>query len=866
MKWRFSWSSAKAVWSVFLLLIFPSSGGFLSAQEPPAPSNAISDKDKKFFENAVRPILIEHCYACHSKDSGLSEGGLRVDTRDRIRKGGSAGPAVVPGDPKSSLLLRAISYEDKDMAMPPPDAGEKLSDDEIKILEKWIRSGAPDPRDEIAGDSQLMDYSNAKQWWAFQPIQRPTIPSNVDTSWCYNDIDRFVWKSYQEKGLKPVADAEARTLLRRIYFDLVGIPPNINEINAFDRLLQLGKTLPTTTATVVDSLLQSDQFGMHWGRHWLDVARYAESSGRDVNVAYPHAWRYRDYVIDAFNNNMPYDQFLREQIAGDLLEATSENDRNRMSIATGFLAIGSKSLNERNPRQFAVDMADEQIDTVFQASMALTVACARCHDHKFDPISQKEYTAVAGIFLSTHTKFGTTGGPQTRNSAPLIELSSRSDVSSEPLTPEQVDEMKKQLEQLKTQQSELVAERRKTMRDGNNPAVNPKLLRVAAQIADLEGELSSHRSDGSAKALAMAVSDKTASAPRFASRPRQNRPRLNLQSGFDSIADSPLFVRGDITKASAKVPRGLPNLFDSLEPVRIPYNQSGRRELAEWIVSRQNPMTARVAVNRIWYWMFGQGLVSSLDNFGTTGTPPSHPELLDYLATKFMASGWDTKALIREIAASHTYQLSSNFDETNSSKDADNAFLWRANRRWLAAESIRDAMLSASGTLDGTPQVGSLIARSGDGQVGGQRDRGIPEARITDHQSNARSVYLPLPRSIVPESLEVFDLPDGSAVQTLRESTNVPSQSLFLLNNPFCATQAKELALRILETHPGKSTTDDFAKRLTLAFQLTFARDPNSDEILAARKLVAKLPNNPKVAWTSIARSLFAAAEFRYID
>ncbi len=743
--------------------------------------------------------------------------------------------------------------------MPPEDAGGKLSQENISILEEWVRQGAPDPRTDSVSTPIADRYAEAKQWWAYQPIQSPKPPS-PSGDWCHNDIDRFVQEGHRHHGLKPSKDADSNTLLRRVCFDLIGLPPTPEEQQAFQKMLASGQTQSEALQKVVDSLLGSEQFGMHWGRHWLDVARYAESSGREVNLAYPHAWRYRDYVIESFNRNVPYDRFLKEQIAGDLLPTSGSSDKVRNTIATGFLAIGSKSISERNPRQFAVDLADEQIDTVFQATMGLTVACARCHDHKFDPIPQRDYTAIAGIFLSTETKFGTTGGLQARNSTPLTELPPGLPVARPVLDKEDIARMKESLASLRQEQMELIAERRKEAKDGN-PNANPSLLRIGAQISAIEGELASYEAGGQPKALTMAVNDRKPSSGRLITRePRRNR------SAFESIGDSPIFVRGDISTPGSKVPRGLLTLFDSSAHVKIPANASGRLQLANWVVSAENPMTARVAVNRIWYWLFGQGLVTSLDNFGSTGSTPSHPELLDYLANKYIASGWDTKALIREIVMSRTYQLSSDYDEANFKQDPDNQFVWRANRRRLSAESIRDAILAASGRLDGTPFTASLIGRLGDGVIGGPRGRGLSEERIVNANAEYRSVYLPIARGVVPEILDTFDIPDASTVQTTREATNVPSQSLFMLNNTFVEQHSKEVSERILKQLPGKSTTDRFDDRINLAYRLMFARTPDDTEKQAARKLLQKQNGNPNAAWTSLARGLYASAEFRYLD
>mgnify|MGYP003336151989 CR=1 FL=1 len=345
-----------------------------------------------FFESKIRPVLVKNCYPCHSAEAGKSKGGLQLDTREGIRTGGDSGPAVVPGELEKSLLIGAIRHDNADLAMPPEKAGGKLPDAVIRDFEAWVKMGAPDPRTGGAKPvAKKYDTSQAKNWWAYQPLQKSPVPSPKDAAWARGDIDRFVLAALEAKGLKPVADAELTTLARRIHFDLTGLPPTPEETDAFLKSAAINRE--TAIAQLVDRLLASPRFGEHWGRHWLDVARYAESSGRDENVTFPNAWRYRDYVVAALNADKPYDRFVLEQLAGDLLTGAQGDERAQNVIATGFLAIGAKSLNDRVPRQFAVDHADEQINAVGQAFLGQTWGCARCHDHKFDPMSQREYAA-----------------------------------------------------------------------------------------------------------------------------------------------------------------------------------------------------------------------------------------------------------------------------------------------------------------------------------------------------------------------------------------------------------------------------------------------------------------------------------------
>jgi hypothetical protein len=827
-----------------------------------------------FFESKIRPVLADKCYSCHAHDAKNVGGNLLVDTRAGLLQGGDSGPAIEPGQADDSLLLAAIRYEDDDLAMPPKKSGGKLPDAVIADFKKWIEMGAPDPRKAEGVVQEFGADDDAKQWWAFQPMQKPVPPSTMDSSWPKTDIDRFVLNSLESKGLKPVGDAEPLVLLRRIYFDLIGLPPSAKEAQAF---LEAWKSAPGSDAqdelyaAVVDRLLASPQFGERWGRYWLDVARYSESSGKDVNILYPQAWRYRDYVIDSFNADVPYDQFIQQQIAGDLLPAKSNDERARHLIATGFLAIGPKSLNEMKARQFALDLADEQIDTVTQSVMGLTVACARCHDHKFDPISQVDYTAIAGIFLSTDTRFGTTGGNGGRNAAELVDLpKGTSDAFLPTLSQSEYDARVKRLDELRTEIRELVAERQRARRSGKPEDDGLNVVRVTTQISMLEAELKNYNEDGSVKALAMGAVDKPSTAPR-SSRPGNFREFRRRASGFVSVTNSPLFVRGDVDRPSDLVPRAIPPILPNLESPKIPAGTSGRRELALWMTSPDHPLTARVMANRVWHWLFGAGIVASVDNFGTTGNEPSNPQLLDYLAQKFVADGWSVKKLIREMVLSRTYRLAATYDESCFQADPENALCWRHNSRRLDAEAIRDSMLSAAGMLDLNQPKASLIGRAGDGPLGGPRRMRLTEDNVAKATNNNRSVYLSVARNVEPEVLAVFDFPDAASVQGARQVTNVPSQSLFMLNSDFSAKQAKALANRVmpveskLEYKP-RLETNIIPKQLEQMYWHALGRPPTSSEESAARKLLGRYRSDAITGWTSVARAILASSEFRSID
>ena len=888
---------------------------FLLALATALPSFAALDPDKPalppeksdaagidFFEKKIRPVLADKCYKCHSADAEKVKGGLLLDTREAMRRGGDSGPAVVPGNLKESLLIEAIHYGNKDFAMPPKKSGGKLGDEIIRDFEKWIAMGAPDPREEKktgAGAqvaAKTYDYEKAKEWWAWKPPVKTSVPAVKNTAWPRTDIDKYLLAAMESKGIAPVADADKLTLIRRVYFDLVGVPPSLPEVDAF-----LKDKSPDAHRKVVDRLLASPQFGERWGRHWLDVARFAESSGKDVNIAFPHAWRYRDYVVDSFNADKPYDQFVREQIAGDLLPAGDDKQRAEQLTATGFLAVGTKGLNEQNPRQFALDVADEQIDAVSQAILGMTVACARCHDHKFDPIPQQDYYALAGIFTSTDTRYGTPLNIQNRHPSELIELpkNAHAPVAARSMTPAERAQKEKQLEDLKKEQQQFIAERvgqQRMAQDGGKPAQNDarkniRRLAVVAQLGLLEVQLKSVDENGQPKTLAMGAQD----LPLVRSRPagfgdfigQRLRDRFGRPPEFSIINDCALYTRGDVEKPGEKVPRGFPSIVSLSTPPEIPRNESGRKQLAQWLTDDRNPLTARVMTNRVWKWIFGGGIVSSTDNFGTTGSKPSNQALLDSLALGFEANGWSVKKLVREIVLSHAYQLGSVYNEKNFAADPENTLVWRMSKRRLDAECIRDAMLTASGQLDAKRPIGDAIALAGDGPIGIRRGVGVSEEAITNAGAltNTRSVYLPVARDIVPESLAVFDFAETSMVVGSRETTNVPSQALYMLNSGFVTKQAKTLAERVMTAYPAGANggvTANLSERVNYAYWLVFSRPPDEVEKRAALDFLMRFPGawkkgdtRPAVsrdteamtaAWTSLCRALFASAEFRYVN
>lgn len=807
----------------------PAAGQAANIQARAIPEK-IDPKELEFFEKKIRPVLVSECYECHSTTKKV-KGGLALDSRDGIRKGGDSGHAVVPGNLKDSLLIAAIKQVDPDTAMPPKKP--KLADSIIADFEQWIQMGAPDPRE---GDDlkvkKYVDLEEGRKFWAFGKPVQPAIPAVKDSTWPRNDIDRFILAKLEEKELDPSPDAERVTLLRRIYFDLIGLPPSPAQLQAF-----LADQSPAAVEKVVDQLLASPQFGERWGRHWLDAARYGESTGMERNHLFPYAWRYRDYVIESFNEDKPYDRFIREQIAGDLLPGSDAIERLERTLATGFLAIGPKSLNERNREQFAMDIVDEQIDVTTRAVMAITVSCARCHDHKFDPFLSTDYYALAGIFRSTKVHYGTANTQGNRQPGNLLTLAA---AESQSASGEKAD--RKKLEQVQEKINKIY----KAAKSGNKNRIADR-RGLAAEYKKLIDEK---------KRLEQKLGDSVATTG----------PSVAMGVSEGNPADTAIRIRGEADNRGPVVNRGFPQVFGFAQDLKVDSKQSGRIQLADWLTHPDNPLTARVAVNRIWHNLMGRGIVETLDNFGTTGGRPTHPELLDYLAIRFSgADDWSVKKIVREIVLSRTYQQASAPDDLANAVDPENKLLWRANVRRLDAESIRDAILAASGWLDLIPPHGSMVMQIGDGEVG----RRISTERF-DVSDKHRSVYLPIVRGAVPGVLSVFDFAEPSLVVGAREVTTVPSQALFMMNNSFVIAQSEALAQRSM-----KESGDPDAQ-IRMAYQYALSRSPSDEELRnaagylsgARNQLAAsgKAKDPAAAAMTSFCQALIASAEFRYLD
>jgi hypothetical protein len=795
-------------------------------------------KGAAFFEKRVRPVLVEHCYACHSAEAKKLRAGLRLDTRDGIRKGGDSGPAVVPGNATESLLIQAVRHEFA--AMPPKG---KLSDAVIADLVRWVEMGAPDPRGGGLTPRRAAFQITAedRRHWAFQPVGDPRSPQVRGESWCRSEVDPFILAALEKKGLRPSPPADRYTLLRRATFDLTGLPPTPADVEAFQ-----ADPSPLAFARVIERLLASPAFGERWGRHWLDGVRYAS----DVDKS----GAYRDWVVRALNEDLPYDRFVQLQIAGDLIPA-DETDPARVHTsgaslegvkATGMLAL---AVWEKVARDLAVaEIVDSQIDVVGRQFLGLTLACARCHDHKFDPISTEDYYGLAGVFFSSHISSGKLiADGRLADEVIGIPLLSKADTEKNRHIDEAVARLGKEiavLEQAAGPAAQLMT-------------VRARLQDLAVQLAKASGaakqklatEIQRHRADekklledkahqawpDNPRALAqivrlrgqVAALEKSKVTPPLAIGIREGGvPGSNRER----IGDAPVYLRGDYRKEGPVVSRRFPVILaqGSQVPVGQVTRGSGRLELARWITSPENPLTARVVVNRVWQHLLEEGLVRTPDNFGRLGEPPTHPELLDYLARRFVAQGWSVKRLIREIMLSNTYQQASFADPALVTVDPENRWRGRMSRKRLEYEALRDSLLYVSGQL----------ALSG----------GTDGVR--------RTLYEPLERVRLNPARAMFDGPDPLGVVPVRAATTTTPQALFLMNSPLVREAAQRLAGQIQED----LALRDEPARIRHAYLRLLGRPPSPAEVRIGRAYLARAP------WANYLQVLFCTNEFLYLD
>ncbi|MEX2168362.1 MAG: PSD1 and planctomycete cytochrome C domain-containing protein [Pirellulales bacterium] len=798
-----------------------------------AASAVRADEGLAFFESKVRPLLLERCIECHG--GAEPEGGLSLDSRAGWQEAG----VVERGSPDESLLIRAIRHTDDDIKMPPEDAGGKLNDAEIAILERWVQMGAPDPRELPAGAerapstgpklrSRVFKLSDAdRKYWAFQPVIRPVVSASNITE-PRNLIDTFVLAKLEEQGLAMNPEATPREQVRRAYFDLWGLPPSPEEVATFE-----ANPTEAAWAELIDRLLASPHYGERWGRHWLDVVRYAESNGYERDGEKPHAWRYRDYVIGAFNDDKPYDQFVREQLAGDeFAEAhsagasTASKEWRDAIVATGFYRLHVWDDEPDSTVAAEYDDFDDIIVTTSAAFLGLTIGCARCHDHKFDPISQADYYSLLSFLrgIDTYGQHKTGGGGRgTGQIERLLALPA-------------------ELQQWKADQNHRVIELEQRVAQATDEAAKHAIEAELKQAREVVPPFDS----------ALAVAEKGSTAP-----------------------ITHVLHRGDANSPREEAPPAIPAVFGVPLPTPPAQPETAmtcgrRRQLADWIASPANPLTARVMVNRLWQHHFGTGIVPTPDDFGHTGLPPTNQPLLNYLAAEFMDGGWQMKRMHRLIMTSRVYRQSSRAGNPKALQvDAENSLLWRQNLRRVEAEVIRDTMLTVSGALSLKQGGPSLYPSLSQETRDAQNLAGNTWQESPVEEQNRRSVYLVVKRGMKVPLLESLDFANSTSPAGIRPVTTTAPQALMLLNDAFVQSQATALAARV-----AMETDGDVNARVKRAFELVLQRDPTLRELDAARSLLseqqlaaAEGATDPDLqAFVSFCRALLNCNEMIYID
>ena len=892
----------------------------------------------EFFEKKIRPVFAASCVACHNVK--VKNAGVDLSSGEGFFASGIGGDRI----------LKVVSYDER-LKMPPQG---KLPAPVLDDLAAWVKAGATWPGVQPGAAPKMVTrkhgsaFSEAeKQFWSFQPVTKPVAPAVRQAGWAKTPVDQFILAALEAKGLQPAAPADRLVLLRRVTFDLTGLPPTEQEIAAF-----LADTSASAYAKVVERLLESPRYGERWGRHWLDVARYADSTGNDEDHRYPYAWRYRDYVIDAFNRDVPFNQFIREQLAGDLLPPPDGAQINRRGlIATGFLALGAKAIAQQDKKKMLYDVYDEQVDVTSKAFLGLTLSCSRCHDHKFDPLLQRDYYSMINFFANTKSF----KDPETHVSkllyVPLVPVEEyrkyeayldrvaskgmeiedvvegeRERIAKE-LTPRLAEYMlaaksgasaaskgldeailakwvkylqfdwrqKPHLETWSKATPETLAAVAQTYQDGyarQLAAYTAKVAKWRENARRMLKEMNmppppkpqfNAEEDGFFydiyvdRAGPFAISERdqekrfTADAKAAIARLKQEQaeikknapPEPDMACGVEE-SDSPvkqqLFIRGDYNSLGEETPKAYPAILAKGGDIAPGGKGSGRLDLANWIASAANPLTARVIVNRIWQGHFGQGIVRTPDNFGKMGERPTHPELLDWLAATFVENGWSIKKLHREIVLSASYQTASVVPAAVMEKDPENKLFSRFNRRRLDVEEIRDGLLAMDGSLD--YEVGGTIQKG----FGTDGENSQDRLSVNPDKLRRRTVYLPLRRANLPALLNLFDFGDATTTTGRRALTNVAPQALFMLNSEFLSERSANLASQVLtaKTAPGE--------RVEAAYVRTLARRPEAGEVDAALSYVAafqqKYPGEKAeaAAWQSLVRALMASNDFIYVD
>ena len=935
-KRQVSWLGCLGIVALSIVLV---TAPVVCAQDPEA--NSLTPQQVEFFESKVRPLLVEHCYECHS--GAEEQGGLRLDNRQGLRQGGDTGPAINEERLGESLILRAVRYEDFDLQMPPSG---KLPAESIRVFEEWVKSGAGDPRvlDPNATQASGMSVEQGREFWSMRPVTKLKVPiDSIDSleDWGGNPIDAFIAQRLKVSGLSPAMPASRRELLKRLSFDLIGLPPTLDELEAFEQ-----DNAPGAVERQIDRLLDSPQYGVRYGRHWLDVARYSDSNGLDENIAYGNAWRYRDYVVDSMNADKPFNRFIEEQIAGDLLP-----DANRESITgTGYLVLGAKVLAEPDREKLTMDTIDEQLDALGKTFLGMTFGCVRCHDHKFDPVKQRDYYAMAAILRGTKTfgdsNFGAIKHWNERSFATdeekqrLKEIDAQVAAANGAWNKLKSEGMQRLRDQVRSDAAEYLAITATLSADatlnhwaqaaaqsasGKGEGVkglHPRVLanarryldshseselfqvwREKGAAGDIEGIRSFYQNlfakvhsewekakaiDAGVKNLAdpmlesarvalgdpsgflaipakmeHALDDETlAKIHREAESARLFESSAPDETAVMAVADKgvvdgiPIHIRGSYRNLGAKVDRGFPEVMNppGNDPI-FSATSSGRLEFARWIASSSHPLTARVIVNRVWRWHFGVGLVSTTENFGVLGTPPSHPELLDYLARWFVESGWSLKALHRLILSSSTYQMASQHSDAQRamSIDPENRLLWRFEMQRLSAEQLRDSILFTSDMLD---------LRLGGKSVPLRNRQFVFDHTSIDHtkyESHRRTVYLPIIRNHLFTLFEQFDFPDPTMPIGDRQTTTVSPQMLLLMNAPWVLESASHLA------QSSSAIASDPTQRAQWLINKIFGRRATQTELQRIIEYVGIGATDEQIRWELVSQNLLISSESIYV-
>ena len=937
----------RLTYSVLLLFLVPARG-------------LPDDARLQFFESRIRPVLIEHCYQCHSTKAKHIRGGLLLDSKVGVLTGGESGELIDPDDPENSLLVSSLRHESFEM---PPD--RKLPESVAADFVAWIKDGAYDPREggRLVERHQI-DLQQGREFWSFRPVQRPVVPGATSAQ-AATPIDRFVEHSRQRAGFLSPQPATATETLRRLHFTLTGLPPSPLEIQQFEK--HWTTSPQQAVEQVADKLLSSPHFGERWGRHWLDVTRFAESSGGGRSLMFPDAWRFRNYVIRSFNNDKPIDRLFREHIAGDLLPADGSKQHDDQLTGTGYLALGPTNYELQDKQLLEMEVVDEQIDTMGRTFLGLTIGCARCHDHKFDPIPTADYYALAGIFRSTQSLT-----PGNVSGFVTTALRSGQDARAMDDWEKKAGQLRRDVERLKRQTGTgtpvekflrvsslpgIILDDDDAVFEGNwihstvvAPFVNKGYrhddfkktgcrVRFEADLPSGEYEvrlchnyggercarlpLVVHHADGTTTVevdqrqppsdrvfaplgrfrfqqgqpavitvnaedagpgvvivdalqflpVGKASGDGNAArrddllrqlqiAEKALKSAEKNKPRMpqvmTVREG-KSPADDYIRIRGAVRNRGVQVARGFVSVAGEFDengrPVRADITSgSGRLELAEWITSPGNPLTARVFVNRVWQHLLGEGLVRTPDNFGSMGQRPTHPELLDYLAWTFVhEDNWSVKSLIRRIVTSRSFRMSSTASAEALARDPDNRLLTRGFRRRVDAEYLRDVLVLTAGQLDRRMPERTIEKIT-------QYDNGYSH-RESGRQY--RSVYVPCFRNSMLELFQIFDAANPNLVTGRRNSSTLPSQALYLLNSPQVQQYAKAAANEFLQQSPEDSSLSD---QITDAYLMCLGRYPSATESASVRMFAEQSADSPERTWEAVFQALFASVDFRYID